>query len=91
MKFKVLDTSDTGYDPKDKNFYYSWDWNILKYSVAENPKKMTFNPLEVEFQKLRKYWLQQVIDKIVERTLLTMLFICICGLIYLLIFGDLNV
>ena len=91
MKFKVLEPNDYDCDARDKNFYYSWDWNRLKYSVAENPKKMTFNPLEVEFQKLREYWLQQVIDKIVERTLLTMLFICICGLIYLLIFGDLNV
>lgn len=91
MKFKVLESNDYDYNEKDKNFYYSWDWSALKRKVAKNPKNMTFNPLEVEFQKLREYWIQEVIDKIVMRTLLFILFVCICGLIYLSILEALNV
>ena len=92
MKFKVIDSNDYDYDEKDKNFYYSWDWAILKRKVAKNKgKNITFNPLEAEFQKLYHYWKVERRDTIIQRVLLSIMFILVCFLIFSLITEGINV
>ena len=91
MKFKVIESNDYDYDAKDKNFYYSWDWSILKRKVAKNPNNITFNPLEVEFQKLREYWLWERRDKMIARMALVWVIVAIGIIVYGLYTGDIYV
>ena len=56
MKFKILESNDYDYDSKDKNMITYSKWIKLRYIVGENPKRITFNPLEVELQKLHEHW-----------------------------------
>ena len=91
MKFKVIDSNDYDYDEKDKNFYYSWDWAILKRKVAKNPTNMTFNPLEAEFQELYHYWKIERRDTVIQRVLFLIMFILVCVLIFSLITEGINV
>jgi len=56
MKFKILESNDYDYDSKDKNMITYTKWLKLRRIVGENPKRMTFNPLEVELQKCYEYW-----------------------------------
>ncbi len=91
MKFKILESNDSDYDSTDKNFYYSWDWVILKRKVAKNPTNMTFNPLEVEFQNLYRYWKIERRDTIIQRVLLLIILMLVCVLIFSLMQEVMNV
>ena len=82
MKFKVIEYKDDKETNEDKNIYWSWDWVRLKRRVAENPKRMTFNPLEVEFQKLREYWLRERRDRMIQKLLLVIMVGLILFVIY---------
>tara|TARA_R100000278_G_C5476916_1_gene166785 strand:+ start:1972 stop:2247 length:276 start_codon:yes stop_codon:yes gene_type:complete len=59
MKFKILKDTDFDYDIKDKNMITYSKWIRLRKVVGENPKRMTFNPLEVELQKCYEHWLRE--------------------------------
>jgi hypothetical protein len=91
MKFKILESNDSDYDSTDKNFYYSWDWAMLKRKVAKNPTNMTFNPLEVEFQNLYRYWKIERRDTIIQRVLLLIILMLVCVLIFSLMQEVMNV
>ncbi len=92
MKFKILESNDSDYDSTDKNFYYSWDWAMLKRKVAKNKgKNITFNPLEAEFQELYHYWKIERRDTTIQRVLLSTMFILVTGLIFLLMQEVVNV
>jgi hypothetical protein len=89
MKFKVLESNDYDYNEKDKNFYYSWDWARLRSNVGKNPKKMTFNPLESEFQKLYSYWARERFFLFADKVVLTLLLVAfgfLCFVLYSAIF-----
>ena len=92
MKFKILESNDSDYDSTDKNFYYSWDWAMLKRKVAKNKgKNITFNPLEAEFQELYHYWRIERRDTIIQRVLLLIMLMLVCVLIFSLMQEVMNV
>ena len=73
MKFKVLELNDYSYDAKDKNvFTASKLYNIMN-RVKKNPKRMTFNPVEVYYQRLYHVWNMHRNDKIYLAVIITML------------------
>ena len=57
MKFKILEVNDFDYDEKDKNMITYRKWLELRKAVSKNPKRITFNPLEVELQRCYEVWL----------------------------------
>lgn len=84
MKFKVIESNDYTHDYKDKNVFSSWKLIELKRRVGSNPKRMTFNPVEVYFQDLYSYWVGNVQHKIVGYCLLTILITSVFWLIMIL-------
>ena len=59
MKFKILEVNDYDYDIKDKNMITYDKWLKLRRIIRDNPKRMTFNPLEVELQKCYEVWMAE--------------------------------
>ena len=84
MKFKVIDSNDYTHDYKDKNVFSSWELIKLKRRVGRNPKRMTFNPVEVYFQDLYSDWIGDVQDKIVGYCLLTIIATSVFWLVMML-------
>ena len=56
MKFKVIESNDYSYDAKDKNVFTASKLYDIMIRVRENPKRMTFNPVEVYYQRLYSVW-----------------------------------
>lgn len=77
MKFKVIESNDYDYDAKDKNFYYSWDFYNLMKKVGDNPKRITFNPLQNKMQYWYLRWQKDRRDRIIERMFLILIFLVI--------------
>jgi hypothetical protein len=65
MKFKVLESNDYTHDYKDKNVFSSWELIKLQRRVSNNPKRITFNPVEAYFQELYHEWGKDKKDAII--------------------------
>ncbi len=85
MKFKVIESNDYDYDAKDKNFYYSWDFYNLMRKVGEDPKRITFNPLQAKMQYWYLRWQQDRRDRIIQKVLSIIIFTLVLIAIAILI------
>tara|TARA_R100000700_G_scaffold40649_1_gene57056 strand:- start:967 stop:1263 length:297 start_codon:yes stop_codon:yes gene_type:complete len=85
MKFKVIESNDYSYDAKDKNVFTATKLYDIMMSVKKNPKRLTFNPVEIYHQQLYEVWNFDKNQKVYFAIIITMLLTSILWLVAILI------